>query len=49
MKENISSFANYDIVSKVQTSGRVEEVIYGYHPEGMALFSFLLKPEKNYQ
>ena len=47
MKENISSFANYDIVSsKVQTSGRGRRGNTWLSPEGMALFSFLLKPEK---
>ena len=47
MKENISSFANYDIVSsKVQTSGRGRRGNTWLSSEGMALFSFLLKPEK---
>ena len=47
MKENISSFENYDIVSaKVQTSGRGRRGNVWLSPEGMALFSFLLKPEK---
>ena len=49
MKENISSFANYDIVSsKVQTSGRGRRGNTWLSPEGMALFSFLLKPEKEF-
>ena len=47
MKENISSFENYDIVSaKIQTSGRGRRGNTWLSPEGMALFSFLLKPEK---
>ena len=47
MKENISSFENYDIVSaKVQTSGRGRRGNTWLSPEGMALFSFLLKTEK---
>ena len=47
MKENISSFANYDIVSsKVQTSGRGRRGNTWLSSEGMALFSFLLNPEK---
>lgn len=47
MKENISAFENYDIVSaKVQTSGRGRRGNVWLSPEGMALFSFLLKPEK---
>ena len=47
MKENISSFENYDIVSaKVQTSGRGRRGNVWLSPERMALFSFLLKPEK---
>ena len=47
MKENISSFENYDIVAaKVQTSGRGRRGNVWLSPEGMALFSFLLKPEK---
>ena len=47
MKENISSFENYDIVSaKIQTSGRGRRGNIWLSPEGMALFSFLLKPEK---
>ena len=47
MKENISSFENYDIVSaKTQTSGRGRRGNVWLSPEGMALFSFLLKPEK---
>ena len=47
MKENISSFVNYDIVSsKVQTSGRGRRGNTWLSSEGMALFSFLLKPEK---
>ena len=47
MKENISSFENYDIVSaKVQTSGRGRRGNTWLSLEGMALFSFLLKPEK---
>ena len=47
MKENISSFKNYDIVSaKTQTSGRGRRGNVWLSPEGMALFSFLLKPEK---
>ena len=49
MKENISSFANYDIVSaKTQTSGRGRRGNTWLSPEGMALFSFLLKPEKEF-
>ena len=49
MKENISSFENYDIVSaKVQTSGRGRRGNTWLSPEGMALFSFLLKPEKEF-
>ena len=47
MKENISSFEKYDIVSaKIQTSGRGRRGNVWLSPEGMALFSFLLKPEK---
>ena len=47
MKENISSFENYDIVSaKTQTSGRGRRGNVWLSSEGMALFSFLLKPEK---
>ena len=47
MKENISSFKNYDIVSaKTQTSGRGRRGNVWLSLEGMALFSFLLKPEK---
>ena len=47
MKENISSFKNYDIVSaKTQTSGRGRRGNVWLSSEGMALFSFLLKPEK---
>ena len=47
MKDNIPSFENYDIVSaKVQTSGRGRRGNVWLSPEGMALFSFLLKPEK---
>ena len=47
MKENISSFENYDIVSaKIQTSGRGRRGNVWLSPEGMALFSFLLKTEK---
>lgn len=47
MKENIASFENYDIVSaKVQTSGRGRRGNTWVSSEGMALFSFLLKPEK---
>ena len=47
MKKNISSFENYDIVSaKIQTSGRGRRGNVWLSPEGMALFSFLLKPEK---
>ena len=47
MKENISSFENYDIVSaKIQTSGRGRRGNTWLSSEGMALFSFLLKPEK---
>ena len=47
MKKNISSFENYDIVSaKIQTSGRGRRGNIWLSPEGMALFSFLLKPEK---
>ena len=49
MKENISSFENYDIVSaKVQTSGKGRRGNTWLSPEGMALFSFLLKPEKEF-
>ena len=47
MKKNITSFENYDIVSvKTQTSGRGRRGNTWLSPEGMALFSFLLKPEK---
>ena len=47
MKENISSFENYDIVSaKIQTSGRGRRGNVWLSLEGMALFSFLLKTEK---
>ena len=47
MKENIYSFENYDIVSaKIQTSGRGRRGNTWLSSEGMALFSFLLKPEK---
>ena len=47
MKENIVFFENYDIVSaKIQTSGRGRRGNVWLSPEGMALFSFLLKPEK---
>lgn len=47
MKENISSFENYDIVSaKVQTSGRGRRGNTWLSSEGMALFSFLVKPER---
>ena len=47
MKENISSFENYDIASaKIQTSGRGRRGNTWLSSEGMALFSFLLKPEK---
>ena len=49
MKKNISSFENYDIVSaKIQTSGRGRRGNVWLSPEGMALFSFLLKPEKEF-
>lgn len=49
MKENIASFENYDIVSaKVQTSGRGRRGNTWLSPEGMALFSFLLKPEREF-
>ena len=49
MKENIYSFENYDIVSaKIQTSGRGRRGNVWLSPEGMALFSFLLKPEKEF-
>ena len=49
MKENIVSFENYDIVSaKVQTSGRGRRGNTWLSPEGMALFSFLLKPEREF-
>ncbi|MDC7954418.1 biotin--[acetyl-CoA-carboxylase] ligase [Fusobacterium simiae] len=49
MKENIASFENYDIVSaKIQTSGRGRRGNTWLSPEGMALFSFLLKPEKEF-
>ena len=48
MKENISSFENYDIVSaKVQTAGRGRRGNSWLSPEGMALFSFLLRPERS--
>lgn len=47
MRDNISTFQNYDIVSaKIQTSGRGRKGNTWLSPEGMALFSFLLKPEK---
>lgn len=47
MKDNISAFNNYDIVSaKNQTSGRGRRGNTWSSSEGMALFSFLLKPEK---
>lgn len=47
MKENVASFENYDIVSaKVQTSGRGRRGNTWLSSKGMALFSFLLKPEK---
>ena len=49
MKKNITSFENYDIVSaKTQTSGRGRRGNTWLSPEGMALFSFLLKPEKEF-
>ena len=48
LKENISSFENYDIVSaKVQTAGRGRRGNSWLSPEGMALFSFLLRPERS--
>ena len=48
MKENTSSFENYDIVSsKVQTAGRGRRGNSWLSPEGMALFSFLLRPERS--
>jgi len=48
MKENVSSFENYDIVSaKVQTAGRGRRGNSWLSPEGMALFSFLLRPERS--
>ena len=48
MKENTSSFENYDIVSaKVQTSGRGRRGNSWLSPKGMALFSFLLRPERS--
>ena len=47
MKKNISSFENYDIGSaNIHTSGRGRRGNVWLSPEGMALFSFLLKPEK---
>lgn len=47
MKDNISAFNNYDIVSaKNQTSGRGRRGNTWSSSEGMALFSFLLKSEK---
>ena len=49
MKENIVFFENYDIVSvKTQTSGRGRRGNTWLSLEGMALFSFLLKPEKEF-
>ena len=49
MKKNISSFESYNIVSaKIQTSGRGRRGNTWLSPEGMALFSFLLKPEKEF-
>ena len=49
MKKNITSFENYDIVSaKTQTSGRGRRGNTWLSPEGMALFSFLLKSEKEF-
>lgn len=47
LKENISKFSAYDIVSaKNQTSGRGRRGNTWVSSEGMALFSFLLKPEQ---
>lgn len=47
MKEHISAFNNYDIISaKNQTSGRGRRGNTWLSSEGMALFSFLLKPNK---
>lgn len=47
MKENIEKFSNYDIVSaKNQTLGRGRRGNTWVSTEGMALFSFLYKPEK---
>lgn len=47
MKENISKFSNYDIISaKNQTLGRGRRGNTWVSSEGMALFSFLLKPCK---
>ena len=47
MKEHINDFNNYDIVSaKTQTTGRGRRGNIWLSPEGMALFSFLLKPNK---
>lgn len=49
MKKNITSFENYDIVSaKTQTSGRGRRGNTWLSPEEMALFSFLLKSEKEF-
>ena len=49
MKKNISSFESYNIVSaQIQTSGRGRTGNTWLSPEGMALFSFLLKPEKEF-
>lgn len=47
LKENIKDFSAYDIVSaKNQTSGRGRRGNTWVSSEGMALFSFLLKPEQ---
>ena len=47
MKEHIDDFNNYDIVSaKTQTAGRGRRGNIWLSPDGMALFSFLLKPNK---
>ena len=47
LKENIEKFSNYDIISaKNQSSGRGRRGNTWISSEGMALFSFLLKPEK---
>lgn len=47
LKENISNFSNFDIVSaKNQSLGRGRRGNKWVSSEGMALFSFLLKPDK---